>query len=82
VLLGWASREPVLGSHQSIVTTNGVFRPFALVRGQAAATWTVRGGRIVLSPLVRLSTADEAALQADAADVLRFLGLTRRPPDW
>jgi hypothetical protein len=77
LLLGWASREPVLGSHQGIVTTNGVFRPFALVRGKAAATWTVRGGRIVLSPLVRLSTSDEAALQADAADVLQFLGITR-----
>ena len=81
VLLGWASGEPVLGSHQGIVTTNGVFRPFALVRGKAAATWTVRGGRIVLSPLVRLSMSDEAALRADAADVLRFLGLIRRPPD-
>jgi hypothetical protein len=79
LLLGWASREPVLGSHQGIVTVNGIFRPFALVRGHAAATWTVRGGTVVLSPLAQLSNSDEAALQADAADVTRFLGIARRP---
>jgi len=80
VLLGWASREPVLGSHQSIVTTNGVFRPFALVRGKAVATWTIRGGRVAQSPFTPLSRPVEAALRADAADVLRFLGITRQPP--
>jgi hypothetical protein len=78
LLLGWASREPVLGAHQGIVTVNGVFRPFALVRGQAVATWTMPGGQVTLRPLVPLSKRDEAALQSDATDVTRFLGT--RPP--
>jgi winged helix DNA-binding protein len=78
LLLGWASREPVLGAHQGIITVNGVFRPFALVRGQAVATWTMPGGQVTLSPLASLSKRDEAALESDAADVTRFLGT--RPP--
>jgi len=73
LLLGWASREPVVGAHQGIVTTNGVFRPFALVSGVAAATWTLSGGTITLKPLVPIAPADESALLADAADVRRFL---------
>jgi hypothetical protein len=31
---------------------------------------------VVLTPLEHLTAADRAALQADAADVERFLGLT------
>ena len=79
LLLGWTSREPVLGSYQGIVTVNGIFRPFALVRGKAVATWTIRGGEVALSPLTRLSGPDEAALRADAADVIRFLAIPRAP---
>ena len=74
LLLGWTSREPVLGSHPGIVTVNGIFRPFALVRGQAAATWSMPGGEIVLEPFGRLTRGDAAALKAEAADVVRFLG--------
>jgi hypothetical protein len=74
VLLGWTSREPLLGSHQGIVTVNGIFRPFALVRGQAAATWSMPGGEVVLEPFGRLTRQDAAALKAEAADVVRFLG--------
>ena len=73
VLHGWVSREPILGAAQGIVTTNGVFRPFALVRGKAAATWGLAGGRVTLSPLRRLSRADSAALEQEASDVVRFL---------
>ena len=64
----------MLGSHQGIVTVNGIFRPFALVRGQAAATWTMPGGEVVLAPFGRLTRGDAAALKAEAADVVRFLG--------
>jgi hypothetical protein len=74
VLLGWTSREPLLGSHQGIVTVNGIFRPFALVRGQAAATWSMPGGEVVLEPFGRLTRGDAAALKSEAADVVRFLG--------
>jgi hypothetical protein len=79
LLLGWASREPILGGHQRIVTVNGLFRPFALVRGMAAATWSMPGGRVVLSSLTLLSKSDEAALHADAADVTRFLRMASSP---
>jgi hypothetical protein len=63
----------VLGSQPGIVTSNGIFRPFALVRGRAVATWSIARGTIRLAPFVPLAAAAEAALLADAGDVLRFL---------
>jgi len=77
LLHGWVSREPVLGDQQGIVTSNGVFRPFALVRGRAVAIWSMPRGRVTLAPFVSLAADDEAALLADAADVLRFLACGR-----
>jgi hypothetical protein len=73
VLLGWTSREDVLGPHQELVTVNGLFRPFALVRGRAAASWSMPRGEVVIQPFGRLSKADAAALDRDAEDVVRFL---------
>jgi hypothetical protein len=74
VLHGWASREPILGVHQGIVTVNGIFRPFALVDGRAVATWSLSDGRLAIQPFAPLAAAHQAALDADAADVKRFLG--------
>jgi hypothetical protein len=74
LLLGWASRDPVTGPHREIVTVNGLFRPFALVGGRAVATWTITGGQVVLTPFAELGAETRAALDADAADVTRFLG--------
>ncbi len=74
LLLGWSSRTPVLGGNESVVTSNGIFRPFALVGGRAAATWSLNGGKIALKPFTALSTDEEAALQVEAEQVLRFLG--------
>jgi Winged helix DNA-binding domain len=73
VLLGWTSREQVVGDHQAAITVSGVFRPFALVRGRAAATWTMRRGEVELKPLRPLSRASATALRKEAADVVRFL---------
>jgi Winged helix DNA-binding domain len=73
LLLGWASREPVIGPHRHIVTDNGLFRPFALVGGRAVATWTITGGKVVLAPFAELGTETVAALDTDATDVARFL---------
>jgi hypothetical protein len=73
VLLGWTSREELLGSHQGIVTVNGLFRPFALVGGRAAGTWTMPGGEVVLKPFGRLAREDAAALREEAKDVVRYL---------
>jgi hypothetical protein len=74
VLLGWRSREPLLGPHESEVVVEGLFRAFALVRGRAVTTWSLADRRVELRPFAKLSAADAAALEADAADVLRFLG--------
>jgi hypothetical protein len=73
VLLGWASREPILGGHQGIVTVNGLFRPFALVDGRAAGIWTWAGGVVALDRFGDLPADAEAALAAEARDVQRFL---------
>jgi hypothetical protein len=73
LLLGWASRDPITGPHKHIVTVNGLFRPFALAGGRAVATWTLTGGEVVLAPFAELGAATTAALDADAADVTRFI---------
>jgi hypothetical protein len=73
VLLGWRSREAILGAHQEAIAVNGLFRPFALVRGRATATWSMPAGRVLLEPFDRLGREDTAALAADAEDVVRFL---------
>ena len=73
LLLGWASRDPVTGPHKHIVTNNGLFRPFALAGGRAVATWTFSGGRVVLAPFTPLDARTQAALDAEATDVTRFL---------
>jgi len=73
LLHGWVDRSAVLGSHQGIVTTNGIFRPFALVAGRAAGTWGYAGGKVTLKPFGALPEAVAAALSADADDVVRFM---------
>lgn len=73
VLLGWTSREPILGPHTSLVTRNGVFHPFAMANGKAVAKWGFPGGEVRLQPLQRLSARTSAILETDAADIVRFL---------
>ena len=73
LLLGWASRDPIVGPHRRIVTVNGLFRPFALADGRAVATWTITRGQVALTPFAPLDAGTRAALDADAADVTRFL---------
>lgn len=73
VLLGWQSRDDLVGPHRALVTVNGLFRPFALVGGRAVATWRWRDGRVDVQPLEPLDPADAAALDEDARDVRRFL---------
>jgi Winged helix DNA-binding domain len=73
VLLGWESRDPVLSGYQGIVTVNGLFRPFALVDGQAAGIWTYSGGQVALDRFETLPDDVETALADEARDVQRFL---------
>lgn len=72
-LHGWVSREPIIGSHVGIVTTNGIFRPFAMVNGRAVATWTLTKGTVRISPFDRLTRSATKALDVDSAAVLEFL---------
>jgi Winged helix DNA-binding domain len=76
VLLGWRDREPLVGDHGGRIISGGMFRPFALVRGRAAATWAIRGREVVIEPFGRLAAKEQRALKEDAADVIRFLGLS------
>jgi Winged helix DNA-binding domain len=78
LLLGWVSREAFVGRHRQIVTTNGLFRPAALVRGRVVATWSLAGGTVSIQPLEAVSRGTLSALEKDAAGVVRFLGLPRQ----
>jgi hypothetical protein len=73
LLLGWVSREEVVGPHKRLVTNNGIFRPFALVDGRAVATWKLSGRELEIEPLGRVSKKVAAALEADAQAVLAYL---------
>jgi hypothetical protein len=73
VLLGWTSRVQLLAPHEAAVVSGGIFRPFALVRGRATGIWGMSGGAVELKPFGRLDPADAAALEVDAADVVRYL---------
>jgi Winged helix DNA-binding domain len=77
LLHGWQSRGPVLGRHEPEIVRGGMFRSFALVDGRACGTWSVTGDQISLTLLERVSPAHRRALEADAEDVRRFLGLAR-----
>jgi len=72
VLLGWTSREEIIGPHEFLVTNNGLFRPFAMVDGRAVATWRLAGGKVTIEHLGKVSKRDAATLEADAARVLEF----------
>jgi hypothetical protein len=73
VLLGWTSRLDITGPHTELITTNGLFRPFAMVKGRAAATWRLVKGQVAIEPLQRIAKRDRAVLDADAGDVERFM---------
>lgn len=87
VLLGWASRDWLLGEHDARVVSGGIFRAFALADGRPVATWRLRRGEVEFDPFayaeaargteqVRGDGAPKAhaeALAGEAADVARFL---------
>jgi hypothetical protein len=73
-LLGWTSREEIVGDAPSLITVGGMFYPFAMVGGRAVAKWKLADGRLELDPFRRIARADRDALERDAEDVRRFLG--------
>jgi Winged helix DNA-binding domain len=79
LLHGWASREPFVGPHIGVVTTNGIFRPVVLVEGRVVATWSLPDGVVSIRSLERIPAGALDALVTEGADVLRFLGLPDKP---
>ncbi|MBA3865642.1 MAG: winged helix DNA-binding domain-containing protein [Solirubrobacterales bacterium] len=73
LLLGWTSREEIVGPHKLLVTSNGIFRPFALVDGRAVATWRLAAGKLTIEHLGKVSKVAAKELEADATAVLEFL---------
>jgi winged helix DNA-binding protein len=73
VLLGWVSREEIVGPHTSLVTRNGMFHPFVLAGGRAVGRWRLAAGEVSLEPFEPVPAKVAAALEVDAADVTRFL---------
>jgi hypothetical protein len=73
VLLGWKSRELLVGKAEPLLVSGGIFRPFALVRGRAVASWRISGQNVQLEPFGRLARRDRDALETDGKDVVRFL---------
>ena len=74
LLLGWTSREEVVGPLKLLVTNNGIFRPFALVEGRAVARWGLAGGKVTIDHLGKVRKKDAAALEEEAQRVLEFFG--------
>ncbi len=79
LLHGWVSRAPFVDADRGVVTSNGIFRPVALVGGRVAAIWSLAGGVVSIAPLEPISDADLALLATDGAEVLRYLDLPDRP---
>lgn len=79
LLLGWEDRRPIVGDHPTLVTTNGIFRPFALVGGRAVASWGLADGRLTIRPFGTLDAATTRALTTEALRIGRFLALDPAP---
>lgn len=73
LLLGWRSRELVIGGRTGVVTINGIFKPIALVRGRAVGTWALPGGQVKLDLWEPRAGGALRALERDAAAVEDYL---------
>jgi hypothetical protein len=79
LLLGWRSRDRVLGAHEPRVVTGGVFRSFALAGGRAVGVWRLPTSArdVEIEPFGALDGETSAALARDGEALRRFLGLAR-----
>ena len=79
VMLGYESREPVLAAQHDrrILPGGGILKAVVLSRGRAVGTWRLQGAgarrRLEVDWFARRPA--RAALEAEAADVGRFLGV-------
>jgi hypothetical protein len=74
LLMGWRSRELVLGAHEADVVSGGIFRGLAFAEGRTVGVWRFAGARVALEPFETLEPAVSEALANDGNGVLRFLG--------
>lgn len=79
ILHGWASRSEFVDADDGVVTSNGIFRPTALIDGRVAATWTMPGNQVTLKPIRPISKQASSALQADAEELARYLAVDLKP---
>jgi hypothetical protein len=79
-LLGYRGRDlTVDAAHAARINAGGgMIRPALLLAGRAAGTWLLRrgpaGARVEVAPFAALPPGAVAGLEAEAADVGRFLG--------
>ena len=73
VLMGWRSREWVLGGSGEAVIRGGMFRPVIVVEGVVVGTWSLSRGEVRLAPFRPLGPSVEKALASEVDDVQRFL---------
>lgn len=78
-LLGYKDRSAILApDRQSRVYRGGIISPTVIVDGVVRGTWALNGTRrpasITVSPFEPLPRAQVAAVEAEVADVARFLG--------
>jgi Winged helix DNA-binding domain len=82
VLMGWCSRELVLGEHDRRIVSGGIFRAFAFAFaadgedpvGRPLATWKFSRNGVELSPFGPLDGERREVLERDGEALLRFLG--------
>jgi hypothetical protein len=74
ILHGWSSREMWVGEHRSVITTNGIFRPFVFSQGRVKGTWRFPLEGIEIDLLEPIDDEELAELIEDARDVYRFIG--------
>jgi hypothetical protein len=83
-LLGWRGRDLILdpGYARRIQAGGGWIRPAVVVDGRVAGTWRARraGGRleVTVEPFGRLPSGSRPELEAEVADLGRFLGVEAR----
>ncbi len=69
-----------VGEHQSVVTTNGIFRPIVLTAGRVTGAWRLPAEGIEIDLLEPVDDEEKAKLEEVARDVYRFVGRDV-PPD-
>ncbi|RJL35716.1 winged helix DNA-binding domain-containing protein [Bailinhaonella thermotolerans] len=71
-ILGYHDRSRVIDAPHLGLSVAG--RRMVLVDGRVAATWTVRGPRLRISPLRPFTDLERRAVRAEAQDLAAFLG--------